>query len=250
MVVGVRRKRRIHRTRKSGLVPVAGRDFHHAEDSRGCPTVFATGRVVRWRSVGNATRYLAVGSGARCLACGGTRRGSRWCRGDEGPRAANLPARGIRVPRGRMPRGRRLPTRKQFSSGTRSRVGGTQGPTPIRCLTGRAGVRARRSDGGGEAGPSVLVRDGAAAGRGRGGVMRPSVVRAVGRAVGSLAVGSSAVGRWRVGAGGGGGEGSRAVGSPAVGVGSGFRSSLLVFREGEKNWGTSKGTEEASAVFG
>ena len=40
--------------------------------------------------------------------------------------------------------GESLLTRKQFSSGTRSRVGGTQGPTPQHCLLGRICDRARR----------------------------------------------------------------------------------------------------------
>ena len=60
---------------------------------------------------------------------------------------ANIPALGIR-PSGSWSKARcsgaSLLTRKQFSSGTRSRVGGTQGPTPQRCLTGRIGERARR----------------------------------------------------------------------------------------------------------
>ena len=63
--------------------------------------------------------------------------------GCESSGTGNSRPSGVIGPR-RNDSGGSLLTRKQFSSGTRSRVGGTQGPTPQRCLTGRVSERARR----------------------------------------------------------------------------------------------------------
>ncbi len=79
---------------------------------------------------------------------------------------------------------------KRSSSGTRGRVAGPQGPTPINRLARSRSGRARRSTRGGEAGPSVLGPDAGEGVTRRGGVMRRSVEAAVGRAVGPLAVGA------------------------------------------------------------
>lgn len=63
--------------------------------------------------------------------------------GCESSGTGNSRPSGVIGPR-RNDSGESLLTRKQFSSGTRSRVGGTLGPTPQRCLTGRVSERARR----------------------------------------------------------------------------------------------------------